>query len=350
MLGNFIPNHFTQTVESYGSLHSGTCGAFAYTGHTELGRGTITYQVSPVLRVVARNKAGGITRNYRDFGTVNSVVQDFMMLDNDAVSLAAVTQDVNQLGALGTPTLLTSRFTTPTSPWREAPGSNGGEHLYTLSALDNFVYTRDSNAFISQYVPEFDINIASIDDDDGVSAVSFEPVLFRATQFRPTPSGNLQAANSNLQVRYGRLVLANSFGPETSDIAQPFTTEFLTDPSTLSFEANTLDTCSQISVQSANWQFTADNSNPSGSLTSSDIRITGSSGNIAQGQYSGVLLNSKGNNTVGPRGSIAVEYTTPDWLKFDWNGDGMQDNASAIATFGRYRGNDRIIYWREVNN
>ena len=50
-------------------------------------------------------------------------------------------------------------------------------------------------------------------------------------------------------------------------------------------------------------------------------------------------------------------YSIYDWLKYDWNNidegsDGLiyDDDPSATATFGIFRGNDRIIYQREVNN
>ncbi|WP_369821220.1 DUF6701 domain-containing protein [Oleiphilus sp. HI0080] len=39
------------------------------------------------------------------------------------------------------------------------------------------------------------------------------------------------------------------------------------------------------------------------------------------------------------------------WLRFNWDAsaDGsLEDAPLRFATFGQYRGNDRIIYWREV--
>jgi len=39
-----------------------------------------------------------------------------------------------------------------------------------------------------------------------------------------------------------------------------------------------------------------------------------------------------------------------DWLKFEWGGYGTgYIDPSATATFGTYRGHDRIIYWREIH-
>jgi MSHA biogenesis protein MshQ len=48
----------------------------------------------------------------------------------------------------------------------------------------------------------------------------------------------------------------------------------------------------------------------------------------------------------GNDGSVSVILDVPDWLEFDWFGSGAADPAGT-ATFGRFRGHDRIIYWSE---
>ena len=55
-------------------------------------------------------------------------------------------------------------------------------------------------------------------------------------------------------------------------------------------------------------------------------------------------LNAPGLNQYG---SLRVEVIVPSWLQFDWDGDGSVDLPTATATFGRYRGSDRVIFWRE---
>ena len=49
-------------------------------------------------------------------------------------------------------------------------------------------------------------------------------------------------------------------------------------------------------------------------------------------------------------GSGVVTYDAPVWLEGDYDGNGSFENPSATATFGIYRGHDRVIYWREVTN
>ena len=48
----------------------------------------------------------------------------------------------------------------------------------------------------------------------------------------------------------------------------------------------------------------------------------------------------------GAAGALRIGADVPDWLEFDWSGAGNQD-PSGVATFGRFRGHDRIIFWRE---
>lgn len=58
---------------------------------------------------------------------------------------------------------------------------------------------------------------------------------------------------------------------------------------------------------------------------------------------------------VGKEGSLVLEYNLTTggadlpWLQFDWDGDGVADNnPTAKATFGIFKGNPRLIYMREL--
>ena len=49
-------------------------------------------------------------------------------------------------------------------------------------------------------------------------------------------------------------------------------------------------------------------------------------------------------------GDVTVTYPVPRWLQDDYNLDGTltdPESPASLATFGVYRGHDRVIYWRE---
>jgi MSHA biogenesis protein MshQ len=52
---------------------------------------------------------------------------------------------------------------------------------------------------------------------------------------------------------------------------------------------------------------------------------------------------------AGNDGYLDISMQVPAWLKFDWNAAIAGDeNPSARATFGIYKGNDSQIFLREV--
>jgi MSHA biogenesis protein MshQ len=51
---------------------------------------------------------------------------------------------------------------------------------------------------------------------------------------------------------------------------------------------------------------------------------------------------------VGNQGSVELRFDVPAWLEFDWDGATAGDeDPRATATFGRYRGHDRLFLWQE---
>ena len=48
---------------------------------------------------------------------------------------------------------------------------------------------------------------------------------------------------------------------------------------------------------------------------------------------------------------VSVDLSPFSWLQYDWDNDGSLGNHPDVsASFGSYRGHDRIIYWREISN
>lgn len=75
------------------------------------------------------------------------------------------------------------------------------------------------------------------------------------------------------------------------------------------------------------------------------LTVSGSNTKLAAGvnPTNTLLLSAPGQN-----GSWGLQYQAPVWLKYNWNTSTAGDeDPSATALFGRYRGNDRLIYQRE---
>ncbi len=155
---------------------------------------------------------------------------------------------------------------------------------------------------------------------------------------------------------WGRLIMQNNYGPATENLSLPLFTEYFDGTN---FVPNIYDICSQVTLSFSNY---TDNLNP-GDTCVEDTGSPGVSGfgcaiaGLAAEQFSepptagdfNLHFHAPG---IGDEGSVRVTVTEESggsWLQFDWDGDGAHDNdPSATATFGIYRGNDRIINWREI--
>jgi MSHA biogenesis protein MshQ len=90
----------------------------------------------------------------------------------------------------------------------------------------------------------------------------------------------------------------------------------------------------------------------SGTLDKNLTGVNTITSQLEEGETRAMLLTAPGAEN---QGTVLVEYEIYDWLKYDWTWNGvdakvLDENPSAVATFGLFRGNDRIIYQREVNN
>lgn len=153
-------------------------------------------------------------------------------------------------------------------------------------------------------------------------------------------------------VRYGRLRLDDAFGPETVALPVNLFTEYWTGNY---FAFNTSDSCTVIPRAAVTY--------PSGNLSTDANRTVSLSSGATIGMYNvidavGININagtaghffSKPN--AGGTGSFStgINLTSLPWLRYDWNQNSIDDDVAlpnARFSFGSYRGNDRVIYWRE---
>jgi MSHA biogenesis protein MshQ len=163
----------------------------------------------------------------------------------------------------------------------------------------------------------------------------------------PTTSGDcLAAGNCTARVLgaptrlvYGRLVVLPASGPENEHLGLPLAAQMFTGDA---FEQNPADSCSSYDAVSLSLGGYA------GNLEAGETTVIGpaglatfTGGAVDPGNPPSLAAPGFGND-----GSVLVTLDVGPWLEFDWHGSGLADPA-ATASFGRFRGHDRIIYWGE---
>lgn len=153
-------------------------------------------------------------------------------------------------------------------------------------------------------------------------------------------------------LRYGRLRLDDSYGPETANLPVIFRTEFWNGTE---WRQNRDDSCTRIAANRIRYpggtiNVVANRSTAIGSGTTSGVyaNLNASGVNFSAGD-AGQYFTAPGAGNVGSL-TVQVDLTDYPWLRFDWNGDGNYNDTSlpsARFTFGNYRGHDRVLYWIE---
>ena len=161
------------------------------------------------------------------------------------------------------------------------------------------------------------------------------------------------------EIRSGRVRLENVFGSELTFLTMPLNIEYYSDNTLIAdtsddgFILNSDDSCT--TYDAALGALT----NYTGNLSTGETTVTGA-GTVAAGEAN-IIFSAPGAGNDGSVNLLANNIS--NWLTYNWNVD--CDNADAdddittgidagmcgpfgTASFGLYRGDDRIIYWREV--
>ena len=139
-----------------------------------------------------------------------------------------------------------------------------------------------------------------------------------------------------IMFKFGRLMLATSNGSDLENLLIPMQAQYW---NATDFVINTDDNCSAFDLAKIT-QLSP--TTPELTLTYKDDDV---SGQLEEGSYP----DNKGIYAVqAGAGEFILQYNTQDWLKWDWQGDESQLDPQTILQFGRFRGNDRVIYWREI--
>lgn len=291
-IGRFYPDQFTTAVTN-GSL-ANLCNGFTYTGQP------FSYGTRPQITVAAWNKLLGQVQNYRD---------DFRKFSITNLNLGYPTRDVVQNGAdnatklvvTSTPDQTTAVITDTVAPLTVTLGNDAFTYTRTLP-------TETDQARVGPFTARLAITVNSLVDTDGVTtAVGDLPKTI-------TPLGNT--------IRYGEGVIQNTFGPENVVLSMPF---FVLYYDGATWRTNTLDNCSQFAYTKVENGTIAVSTAPASPLTLS-------------GGTAAITLTPV-NDPAPLGGTVTIQGDVATWLEPDPVGE---------ATFGIWRGNNRIINWKEI--
>ncbi len=308
-VGRFAPSHFQLSSPLLTNRSDlGACSdTFSYQGETLRSQFTLT----------AQNSDGATTRNYAG---------SFAKLDGYAeLNMGAVD------GALDLSSRLLPGSNPATLSWPAAGDSSAGQGSIDVELKLNRGAAVDG--------PFNSLAIGTAADDGDASLAGFDLDV----------SGDGSADHGLLGstvIRFGRLLINNAFGPETEPLDMTARTEYWNGNA---FVVNDADNCSVFAIDTTP-------AGPTGISVGSGSTDLSAVSPLSQGDL-GLSFSAPGSGNRGAvelrlydsGGPVSAGISAMPWLLYDWDGDGQHDDdpGSRTATFGRYRGHDRVIYWQE---
>lgn len=352
-VGRFIPSHFylasadvhNGTLEAKCSVGSTTDLPFVYSGQMlsdDPNVGALGYSLLPPSFTI-KAKSSICPTGPDSCTTTTNYIDDFYKLPlTNFIRLTlpsgalAPDSDGTRTGKDTTLVKLMANIKTATL------SDISGEITYTYASNDHFVYLHEENSEINEFTSDIDLSIVSIIDEDDVITQDYDGDSLNGLILTLHPTGKL--------IRFGRAQLENSFGPDTSDLPQTLSVNYFKDGT---YVLSDNDTCTV--YNSTNIGLTNISLDPA--KTPVKPILPGKfSDETPFGETRNIILSAPTTNvTVSNTGQVEVIYDISDWLKYDWaydieGVDGLfNDNPRGVATFGIYRGNDRIIYQREIS-
>ncbi|WP_297896292.1 DUF6701 domain-containing protein [Shewanella sp.] len=209
-----------------------------------------------------------------------------------------------------------------------------------------------SNLYQDGPFESLDIGVQALDNDprpNGINSYVASPDMDAASTGTCTHCNAKKISTQTL--RHGRVIMDNTYGPETETLKMPIRAEYWNGTS---WVLNTDDSCttavyglgSQIDDTGLGYHFDPD------LTTGQSINRSGAGSAFQMGQFD-LLWRAVTTSGELYRGQVTAPLDVPAWLEWYWNWNGVTpttlSDPRASAYFGRYRGHDRIIYWREVN-
>ncbi len=360
-IGRFTPAYFKQTVKDKGKLDayhssSGLCAIsdWAYSGErTITNEGVISYSLEPKIAITAYNAKDEVTKNY----TLGES-ENFMKLAASGIDITLPTNDDSQqiVGSTGDDPVTLNAFmnTGNLSASKDADDNLvAGEWIYTFSNDDHFSYDRNDTSFLAPFDANIPFVTSQVEDTDGILLA-----LFSDSTGKVITDVTEKMVTEGVEIRFARMVLENSYGSENAQLRAQLKLQVYdgdkfnlhTDDSCLTTLINDKKTGAKYSGNMNLWDYRLID------IDTDAIQVGDTDASIS-GAFESGLQQQLFFSPPSKQGSLEWEYEVPSWFKFKWNnldedndGNFYDDNPSSVLSFGIYRGNDRIISWREVSN
>jgi len=330
-IGRFIPAKFVLTAQD---VENG-CNDFTYMEQPNL---TLTYKIEP------QNTSNIKTQNYLAsfiHSTVNFVAEN----SDNATDLVGRLADYSSHWS--------------SASYVPADGNIFNEDVGNFSR-DSMVDGPFASLIVGIALDDGEVDGAKLEgldmraDTTGVCTTNYDG----STDLTDCTAKALSLTAS--QIRFGRWNIENAYGPESESMPVAMTVQqwdgsnFITnvDENCITPSITSKETSGAIwSGGLTDWQYRLVDSDGSDSLGVANTSAS-LSGTIVNGEFNTppnqFIFSAPNNSEQGP---LQFEYQVPTWLQYDWEDDGSFDeNPTGLISFGLFRGNDRIISWREVGN
>lgn len=329
-VGRFKPDGFKVDIADPGELDP-SCTGLNFIGQP------LKWHITPSLRITALNSRDAPTENY-------PIDEGFRKLKGSDITIdfPETQQDIHE-----GETDLDVAFIQ--NDGKVVPALGPGEMYYEFSADDRIWFEKNKNARVAGFPPKLPFAIQAFSDSDGVPSGDLpDPFL----------TGPEETDPDSFKIYYGRLNMENVYGPQTAEkLLMPVHVEV--------WNGSSWDIIDVGSCMPTNLADIKDSDETTQNYH--DLDDAGFDESSDGGNYYLTLKPKTGSCSDGDDCTDTLEWPLAsgagleagdipeehDWLRDFWGRGADPDelqNPRATATFGVYRGNDRIIYWQEVLN
>ncbi|UXH29821.1 MULTISPECIES: DUF6701 domain-containing protein [Vibrio] len=314
-IGRFIPAYFSPSsvvtsLQAECEVTSPNDESFSYLGQP------FGYKDNPGIYLHPRSASGSETINYFDSAWWRYDRQWDNRIYNDTVNSLPISFDSD----------LTS-----------VNRVNGVDSRVELFG-EELIYQKPSQPIVP-FNSNLDLILLASDLTD------LDGVCYRATASDPCLDYTITDIDEEMKLRWGKLVIHDTYGPETSGLSQPVTSEYFTSNG---FVTNNFDRCTLLPALA---NFT---------LTPTDLTL----GSAGAPEVDSTLVSQ-----TLTLGTANINFTAPGaghqgfidtlldlnahglpWLRlYNDQNSAFENEVSGRVQFGLYRGSDRVIWWREKN-